>query len=292
MNDSLEVDAFQRAGGDAVQDNEIEGGEQGALDFDSDQDIEIHGDDDNVYGLYALDEEEEQLRPRLGSLSLTSVGSSARSLVVKGPPQDADVRPKTRVPPQVHLARFEDKLHKVTQSLSMDKVFACTLAYRPRSPTNEEFRSVIDIRHDEDGKKRTKRIPLDAFDKRLGYRNRHSNPVTEIKSSFLGPLMRIFRILCCMVRVVFNVGVWNDPYMSFWVLCFLILTVVVLIMFPWRLFFLAVGIACFGPQVCVQCPTCFEWTLSDMHLTSDNLLHRIFFSERDWSSRRRPRIPR
>ena len=249
LNDSLETDTYQRVDDDAVQENEIEGGEQGTLDFDSDQDLEIHGDVDNVYDLYALDEEEEHFRPRLGSMSLTSVGTSTRSFVVLGPPQDADVRPKTRIPPQVHLARFEDKLHKFTQSLSMDKVFARTLSYRPHSPTDGEFRSVIDVPHDEQRKKRSKRIPLDAFDKRLGYRSRHSNPVTEIKSSFLGPLMRIFRILCCAVRVAFNVGVWNDPYMSFWVLCFLILTMIVLIMFPWRLFFLTVGIACFGPQV-------------------------------------------
>lgn len=36
--------------------------------------------------------------------------------------------------------------------------------------------------------------------------------------------------------------------MSFWVLCFLLLAMIVLIMFPWRLFFFAVGIVCFGPQ--------------------------------------------
>lgn len=249
VDDSIDLDTFLRVGDDAAQDNEGEGGEQGALDFDSDQELDIHGDVDNVFDLYVSDEEEEQFRPRFSSMSSTSMGASIRSSVVLGPPQDVDIRPKTRIPPQVHLARLEDKLHKFTQSLSMDKVFACTLAYRPHSPTDGMFRSAIDHRRCEEGAKKGKRIPLDDFDKRLGYRNRHPNPVTEIKSSFLGPLMRIFRIFCCIVRVVFNVGVWSDPYMSFWVLCFLLLAMIVLIMFPWRLFFFAVGIVCFGPQV-------------------------------------------
>ncbi|KAI2511849.1 Protein kinase C conserved region 2 [Fragilaria crotonensis] len=187
VDDSIDLDTFLRVGDDAAQDNEGEGGEQGALDFDSDQELDIHGDVDNVFDLYVSDEEEEQFRPRFSSMSSTSMGASIRSSVVLGPPQDVDVRPKTRIPPQVHLARLEDKLHKFTQSLSMDKVFACTLAYRPHSPTDGMFRSAIDHRRCEEGAKKGKRIPLDDFDKRLGYRNRHPNPVTEIKSSFLGP---------------------------------------------------------------------------------------------------------
>jgi hypothetical protein len=242
---------------------------------------------DNVFDLYASDEEEEQLRTRFSSMSSTSIGTSIRSCVVLGPPQDVDIRPKLRIPPQVHLARFEDQLHKFTQSLSMDKVFACTLAYRPHSPSDGMFRSAIDHRPCDEGTENRRRIPLDDFDKRLGYRKRHSNPVTEIKSSFLGPLMRIFRIFCCIVRVVFNVGVWSDPYMSFWVLCFLILTMIVLIMFPWRLFFFVVGMVCFGPQVRVE----LKWNcLCALFLASDTLLHRIFLFEGDWNSRRRPKM--
>lgn len=103
-------------------------------------------------------------------------------------------------------------------------------------------------------------------------RLRHTNPVTEITSSYLGPLMRIFRILCTLTRVIFNVGVWSDPYLSFWVLCFLILLLLVLIVFPWRLFFFAVGIICFGPQVRLHCHL-----VGCLFLLPDTRHHRTFW---------------
>jgi hypothetical protein len=227
-------------------DNEAGENEDGDRDFDSDNETQVHGDEDNDFGLQSdEDEEGNHVTPYLRSSS-----SLLQSSVVLGPPQDTNVKPKKKVPPQVHLARFEEKLNKFTASLSMDKVFSATLAYRPDSQSDDRFRSVMgEHPMNVKAKKRGKRIPLDDFDKKLGYRVRHPNPVTEITSSFLGPLMRIFRILCVVVRVVFNVGVWSDPYLSFWVLCFLVLLMLVLIVFPWRLFLFLVGAVGFGPQV-------------------------------------------
>lgn len=235
-----------------ANDNETVQTEEGDRDFDSENELDLRGDEDNVFGLDSDEDEEENL---VSSLVRTASNNS-RSSVVLGPPQDTNVKPKKKIPPQVHLARFEEKLNKVTASLSMDKVFSSTLAYRHDSKAEEGFRSVMGAHHhpihangNAKTKKKEKRIPLDDFDKKLGYRVRHPNPVTEITSSFLGPLMRIFRILCVVVRVVFNVGVWSDPYLSFWVLCFLVLLMLVLILFPWRLFLFAIGLIGFGPQV-------------------------------------------
>ena len=247
-NDLIEVESILD---DAADGMEIDEADMGGIDFDSDQDLEIHDDVDNVFDLNALEDEEEPMQNAYATLSSISVGTNSRSSILPGPPQDVDIRPKKRIPPQVHLARLEEKLQKITLSISMDKVFASTLAYSPLIST-DLFRSMQSTNSADREKKKTKRIPLDEFDKRLGYRNRHTNPVTEIKSSFLGPLMRIFRIFCCMVRIVFNVGVWTDPYLSFWVLSFLVLSMLVLIVFPWRLFFFTVGLAAFGPQVCAR----------------------------------------
>jgi hypothetical protein len=257
FSDSLGPSNLQNEGDDEdtfmTQGTEVGESEHGALDFDSDPELDIHGDVDNVFDLDVEEEEEERHQPLYGNRSSASLASaSVRSTVVLGPPQDIDVKPKKKVPPQVHLLRFEDHLHKLTQSLSVDKAFSSTVACRPSSPSDEAARSVIEERAAAKGKKKGKKVPLDAFDKRLGYRVRHSNPVTQITSLFLGPLMRIFRILSCVTRVVFNVGVWSDPYLSFWVLCFLIVLMLVLLVFPWRLFFFVVGAAGFGPQVCVR----------------------------------------
>lgn len=220
---------------------------------DSDIDQEIHGDVDNAFDLDSEEEDDEPQQLLYQRLSSSSVAeSSFRSKVVLGPPQDADIKPKKKIPPQVHLARFEERLDKLTHSLSMDKVFSSMVAFRAHMKSDDRLQNDVNEGSDSGGRKKVKRIPLDEFDKRLGYRIRHPNPVTEITSSFLGPLMRIFRILCCVVRIVFNVGIWSDPFMSFWVLCFLIAIMLLLVLFPWRLFFLVVGVAAFGPQVCAQ----------------------------------------
>lgn len=136
-------------------------------DFDSDPELDVHGDVDNVFELDMDDEEDNQ--PLLARSSRSLSTSSVKSCIVVGPPQDTDMKPKRKVPPQVHLARLEDKLNKLTQSLSMDRVFSSTLAYRPQ-PQQEDanFRSVMGAHHVAGGKKKGKRIPLDEFDKRLG----------------------------------------------------------------------------------------------------------------------------
>jgi hypothetical protein len=209
------------------------------MDADSEHDSLIHGDIDNVYHVHSFTEDEERDHPTLHNSTL---GSSHTSALVLGPLQDADVRPVMKTPPQILLARLESALHKSTFSLSMDQVFVKCFAHNALTDDNESSQSHMD-------RMNGKRIPLDEFDKRLGYRVRHPNPVTEITSSFLGPLMRIFRVMCFLVRVIFNVGMWSDPILSFWFLLFLLLLMVVLLVFPWRLFFFLLGVHFIGPQV-------------------------------------------
>lgn len=166
-----------------------------------------------------------------------------------GPPQDTNVKPKKKIPPQVHFARVEDALNKMTKSVTMDKVFSTTLATRSHGAS-----VVVEASEGHEGGLNTlgskkKRQPLDEFDKKLGLRIRNSNPIAEISETFLGPLMRIFRIIVIAVRIAFNIGIWTDPFISFWVLCGLIVLMLVLAVFPWRMFFLVVGLVGLGPQV-------------------------------------------
>ena len=212
------------------------------------------GDMDNVLGLHDHESDDHHNdEAEAVSLSTFLTAPSLNRQVVVGPPQDADVRSEKRTPPQVHLARIEDKFHKFTHSISMDKVFSATLSLRRHDKDCE-----IQVEKNQDSAKssalpetntnKKRRLHLDDFDKRLGLHTRHPNPVVEITSSFLGPLMRILRVLCFVFRVCFNMATWRDPYLSFWCLCFLILLVLLLLIFPWRLFLGITGLILFGPQ--------------------------------------------
>lgn len=97
--------------------------------------------------------------------------------------------------------------------------------------------------------KKIKKLHLDDFDKLLGLQARSANPVNRIMGSFMGPLMRMIRVPVYLARVLFHVSTWRDPFLSFWVLLLLISVFFILIIFPWRLFFLVSSTVCLGPQV-------------------------------------------
>lgn len=94
-----------------------------------------------------------------------------------------------------------------------------------------------------------KKLQLDDFDKLLGLRARSGNPVNRIMGSFMGPLMRMMRVPIYLARVMFHVTTWRDPYLTFWVFLFLIALCFILIIFPWRMFFMVSSVLCLGPQV-------------------------------------------
>ena len=95
--------------------------------------------------------------------------------------------------------------------------------------------------------KKMKKLQLDDFDKLLGLRARSGNPVNRIMGSFMGPLMRMMRVPIYLARVMFHVTTWRDPYLTFWVFLFLIALCFILIIFPWRMFFMVSSVLCLGP---------------------------------------------
>lgn len=226
--------------GEEIQFDNQENEEVDDLSFGDDLDTDLDEDEDDMVDDKIV--EDEVYNEILRRLPL-------------GPPQDSDVGPRKKIPPQVHFARVENKLNKLTRAITMDKVFFSTLSKRLNSSAadapdadTESMRSQAESTL-ASALRQSRKHPLDEFDKRLGLRVRTTNPIAEITSSFLGPLMRIFRIICILVRIAFNVGTWNDPYLSFWALCGLVLLMFVLIIFPWRIFFFVVGAVALGPQV-------------------------------------------
>lgn len=227
----------------------------------------LRDDGDSVF----LESDDEEEGGGLAETSTRLVQQATRRIPV-GPPQNCDDKAVKRVPPQVMLARAENRLHSLTFGLSMDKLFHTSLAVGKRisgglSPTNDD--DLPPDTYDTNAEtRRKKRSLLDEFDKRLGLRTRSKNPVVGITSSFLGPIMRMFRIWLMAIRIVFNIGVWKDPFLSFWVLCFLVALMFILLIFPWRCFMFLSGLVCFGPQVCDAGSLCLLFWMQWVILTA------------------------
>lgn len=74
------------------------------------------------------------------------------------------------------------------------------------------------------------------------------NPLAALTATFLEPVMKAIEVYLFSVRASFNVFTWRDPFLSFWTLIFLCVAMVILALFPWRLFFFFAGLLGFGPQ--------------------------------------------
>jgi len=199
-------------------------------------DMDLEGEDDDM--------ELEPQNLKASQTSLLSAGeASTKNRLRTGPPQNSEHRSAKKIPPQVHLKKAEMLLHRVSLRVANELV-------HPPHETGKDLVESTDVsgrRASEIIKK--KKPQMDEFDKRLGLQTTSVNPVTRIASSFLGPLMRIIRIFIYVVRAVFNVYTWRDPFLSFLVFLLLSVWCVVLIWFPWRSFFLAVTVVFVGPQV-------------------------------------------
>ena len=179
-----------------------------------------------------------------------------------GPPQSNDVLGR-KIPPQIVLKRIEKMICKRTMNVSVELVHAAP------STTNEAngTEGAIDEQNDEFVSRRRLH---DEFDKLLGLEKKPTNPVLRIISTFLGPLMRMVRVLIYLGRVSFNVSTWKDPILSFWVLVAMSVLCLILLVFPWRSFFMTVVVFGLGPQVCIRVCT------TRLSLAVRSISHGIF----------------
>jgi hypothetical protein len=75
-----------------------------------------------------------------------------------------------------------------------------------------------------------------------------ANPVVARVGLYVEPIISAAHSGLCTSRALYNVVTWRDPILSFWVTLFLAAAVVVLAIFPWRLFCFVTGFVIVGPQ--------------------------------------------
>jgi hypothetical protein len=74
------------------------------------------------------------------------------------------------------------------------------------------------------------------------------NPVVARVGLYMEPLVDAIQSGLGVSRAIYNVITWRDPFLSFWATVFLMVLAVFLLLFPWRLFLFATGLAVVGPQ--------------------------------------------
>merc|ERR1711865_864894 len=78
--------------------------------------------------------------------------------------------------------------------------------------------------------------------------NKSKNPIRRMMNPMLGGVMKILDIQVSFFRAAFNLCMWKDPMLSFWFLLCALCLMLVLFVFPWRLFFFVAGLLGLGPQ--------------------------------------------
>lgn len=196
-----------------------------------------------------------------------------------GPPQNSDTSGR-KVPPQVHLSRVEHLLHKASKNISVEHVHFAPPHIQIQLGKDVNYKApaadVISAKEKQN---------FDEFDRLLGFRVRNPNPILRITSSFLGPLMRIIRIVIYAVRISFNLTTWRDPFLTFWAFSFLCTLTFVLLIFPWRTFFFLTSGVLLGPQVCICSSShsvidLFCLTLHRLLILSQNIAVRRYLERR------------
>jgi hypothetical protein len=233
----------------------ISSDESGDADNDDETITTETGMDDSMFHL-DMEGEDDGLEPddhlELASQSNLPLAASNRRRIKLGPAQNTDTSAAVRVPPQIHLKKMENIFHKLSKKLSVELVAA---------PMDRNLGGTVDTSHLamrgslalttealQAQEKLGKKAIYDEFDRLLGLETRTANPVLRIASAFLGPLMRIIRVFVYLVRVLFNLTTWRDPYMSFFLFICLSVLCLILAIFPWRVFFFLTTFLFLGPQ--------------------------------------------
>jgi hypothetical protein len=227
-------------------------------DSDEDRDDEsvMSGTDmsDNMFPLDDMDADDEedydaQFGGQGGAYGYGEVATPGKPSEVSwkrikaGPPQNNDTKSR-KIPPQVTLKRIENMMHKFTRHISVELVHAPVYT----NATISEDVAALDP-NGVVAKAVSRRQVHDEFDRLLGLETKSANPVVRIASTYLGPVLRMVRIVVYVFRVAFNIATWRDPFLSFWIFSFFFAIFLILLVFPWRAFFFLSTLVCLGPQV-------------------------------------------
>jgi hypothetical protein len=236
-----------------VQEDSEEESDDDSVEAENDGEGMMDEDDEEGYGKMDdsddedSEEDEEEVggaprkKKKQGRLFEAGQASKTRRIRV-GPPQNSD-KSGRKLPPQAHLSRVEHMLHRATKNISIEHV------HFPPPHVQSQLGKELNAKGPAgDVLTAKEKQHFDEFDKLLGYRTKNPNPIVRITSSFLGPLMRIIRIVIYAVRISFNICSWRDPYLSFWIFAFLCVLAFVLLIFPWRTFSFLATLVLLGPQ--------------------------------------------
>jgi hypothetical protein len=76
----------------------------------------------------------------------------------------------------------------------------------------------------------------------------HKSVIVSKIAVIIQPILEIVQLGLRVVRALFNIFTWRDPFYTFWVVIFGSMLVVLLHIFPWRVAFGVAGILFVGPQ--------------------------------------------
>jgi len=193
-----------------------------------------------------LDNEEEVVGDTSSDHPAVTFESAASVLEAKDlgakkplPEQNMDVKVVDNKDIKAELMEIKGKIQQDTFRLYDDRLFLMTEESMPASVRSQEPESAARAAAEE-----KRQLELQ---KQIGLYS-YNNPVMGRAAVILGPILSMVQISLNAIRATFNIFMWKDPYMSFWASLVCILQILVLIVFPWRIFLFLVGVAGVGPQ--------------------------------------------
>ncbi len=200
-------------------------GDAAALFLDDDDDQEPESTPEMISP--SLDEQE--MEQEVGSNEPTyNIVADKLWKRVKDPPglpeQDARVAVKATRTLKEEIVHNKNLMHKYTMRLFDDRMFIIN-KYDPGHSTG------VDI----------------ALNQAIY--TKEKNPVVAKIAEYGAPGLEALKVGLSMWRAIFNLFLWRDPFLTYLFFIGAVLLLCLLLVFPWRQFFFAVGFGAFGPQV-------------------------------------------
>lgn len=179
------------------------------------------------------------VRPENLPGAIVENGADGPDEVDMWPEQNIDIEgPSTGKKITDDLADIKDKMHELTWHLFDDHIYC--------------IRDEEDICYFGEAKKsdRKKKKELSSrLDKLLEVgQYSHPNPFISRVGMYVEPMVASTYSFLCFFRAGYNIFIWRDPMLTFWVTVILGILAFVLFIFPWRIFMFLVGFGLLGPQ--------------------------------------------
>ena len=184
-------------------------------------------------------DEDDTPNPLRTRANLTEIPYDHLPPYLRIPEQDIDRQgPSTGTKLTDDMAEIKEQMHKFTCHLFNDKTHVIKQANAVYFGSTTKHGA----------KKRKHDVDTDLQRLLQVGQYSHANPIVSRIGQYLEPLVGGAQAWLCGCRACFNIYTWRDPFLSFWISLWGIVTVAILFVFPWRLFLLGVGLIVVGPQ--------------------------------------------